>query len=86
MKFGRLQLNLTDHQKYMMSFVMVDSKGLHLLNAFPDIIMVDTMGKNQREEIPGGKDSRGKIIISRRIFIPNQLVLMFQWVVSAVDP
>ena len=40
--FGRVVLDLTDEQKYMMSFTCVNPKELYLSEIFPDVIMIDT--------------------------------------------
>ena len=43
--FGRVAMDLTKEQKYMMSFAWVNPKELFLLEAFPEVIMVDTTEK-----------------------------------------
>ena len=43
--FGRNALSLTGNEKYMMSFAWVNPKELVLLEAFPEVIMIDTTEK-----------------------------------------
>ena len=78
--FRRTSLNLKE-QKYMMSFVWVNPDELSLLEAFPEVIMIDTTEKTNNEKIPlltaGGKDTNGKISIFLRVFMPNQQSWMF---------
>ena len=45
MESSRLALNLTSNQKYMMSLVWLILTELHLLDAFPGVIIVDTAEK-----------------------------------------
>ena len=42
---GRLAMNLQQEQKYMMSFAWVNPKELYILDAFPEVIMIDTTEK-----------------------------------------
>ena len=75
-------MDLTEEQKYMMSFAWVNPKELFLLEAFPEVIMVDTTEKTNNEKIPlltaGGKDSNGNMFIFLRVFMPNQQSWMFR--------
>ena len=45
--FGRNAMGLTSEQKYMMSFAWANPKELVLLEAFPEVIMIDTTEKNK---------------------------------------
>jgi len=82
MDFSRIAMNLQDKQKYMMSFAWVNPKELYILDAFPEVIMIDTIEKTNNEKRPlltaGGKDSNGNMFIFLRVFMPNQQSLMFQ--------
>ena len=88
--FGRVALDLSDDQKYMMSFAWVNPKELYLLEAFPEVIMIDTTEKTNNEKRPlltaAGKDSNGNMFIFLRVFMPNQQSWMFRWVFSVVFP
>ena len=88
--FGRVAMDLKDEQKYMMSFAWVNPKELYLLEAFPEVIMVDTTEKTNNEKRPlltaGGKDSNGNMFIFLRVFMPNQQSWMFRWIFSVVFP
>ena len=83
-------MNLTGEQKYMMSFAWVNPKELVLLEAFPEVIMIDTTEKTNNEKRPlltaGGKDSNGNMFIFLRVFMPNQQSWMFRWIFSVVFP
>ena len=74
----------------MMSFAWVNPKELYLLEAFPEVVMIDTTEKTNNEKQPlltaGGKDSNGKMFIFLRVFMPNQQSWMFRWVLSVVFP
>ena len=74
--FGWVAMNLKEEQKYMMSFAWVNPKELYLLEAFPEVIMVDTTEKTNNEKRPlltvGDKDSNGNMFIFLRVFMPNQ--------------
>ena len=74
--FGWVAMNLREEQKYMMSFAWVNPKELYLLEAFPEVIMVDTTEKTNNEKRPlltvGDKDSNGNMFIFLRVFMPNQ--------------
>ena len=50
--FGRVAMDLKEEQKYMMSFAWVNPKELYLLEAFPEVIMVDTTEKTNNEKRP----------------------------------
>ena len=72
-----------------MSFVCwVNSDELSLIEAFPEVIMVDTTEKINNKNRPlltvGDKDSNGKIIIFLKCFMPNQQSWMFRWILSVV--
>ena len=88
--FGRIAMDLKHEQKYMMSFAWVNPKELYLLDAFPEVIMVDTTEKTNNEKRPlltaGGKDSNGNMFIFLRVFMPNQQSWMFRWIFSVVFP
>ena len=88
--FGLVAMNLKEEQKYMMSFVWVNPKELYLLEAFPDVIMVDTTEKTNNEKrlllTAGGKDSNGNMFIFLCVFMPNQQSWMFRWIFSVVFP
>ena len=88
--FGRVAMELKQEQKYMMSFAWVNPKELYLLEAFPEVIFVDTTEKTNNEKRPlltaGGKDSNGKMFIFLRVFMPNQQSWMFRWIFSVVFP
>ena len=57
-----------------MSFDWVNPKELYLLEAFPEVIMIDTTEKNNNERRPlliaGGKDSNGKMLYSFESLCP----------------
>ena len=40
--FGRIAMALNDDQKYMMAFAWINPKELFIMEAFPEVIMVDT--------------------------------------------
>ena len=88
--FGRIAMSLNDNQKYMMAFAWINPKELFILEAFPEVIMVDTTEKTNNEKRPlltaGGKDSNGNMFIFLRVFMPNQQSWMFRWVFSVVFP
>ena len=88
--YGRIAMNLQDEQKYMMSFAWVNPKELYILDAFPEVIMIDTTEKTNNEKRPlltaGAKDSNGNMFIFLRVFMPNQQSWMFRWVFSVVFP
>ena len=88
--FGRNALSLTGNEKYMMSFAWVNPKELVLLEAFPEVIMIDTTEKTNNEKRPlltaGGKDSNGNMFLFLRVFMPNQQSWMFRWIFSVVFP
>ena len=50
--FGRVALGLLEDQKYMMSFAWINPKELYILEAFPEVIMVDTTEKTNNEKRP----------------------------------
>ena len=66
-RIGQSAKNLEDKQNYMMGFAWVIPSELRLLEAFPNVIMVDTVEKTNNEKRPlltvGGKDSNGKMFI-----------------------
>ena len=74
----------------MMSFTWVNPKESYILDAFPEVIMIDTIVKTNNEKRPlltaGAKDSNGNMFIFLRVFMPNQQTLMFRWVFSVVFP
>ena len=74
--FGRIAMSLNNDQKYMMAFAWINPKGLYLLEAFPEVIVIDTTEKtiNEKRLLPtaGGKDSNGSMFIFLRVFVPNQ--------------
>ena len=76
MDFGRVAMNLQEEQKYMMSFAWLNPKELHLLEVFPEVIMVDTTEKTNNEKRPlltaGWKYSNGNTFVFLRVFMPNQ--------------
>ena len=88
--FGRIAVSLNNDQKYVMAFAWINPKGLYLLEAFPEVIMIDTTEKTNNEKRPlltaGGKDSNGSMFIFLRVFMPNQQSWMFRWVFSVVFP
>ena len=88
--YGRIAMSLNQDQKYMMAFAWVNPKELYLLQAFPEVIMIDTTEKTNNEKRPlltaGGKDSNGNMFIFLRVFMPNQQSWMFRWVFSVVFP
>ena len=59
-----------------MPFAWVDPKVLHLLEAFPVVIMIDTTEKINNEDMPllanGGIDSNRNIFIFLKVSMPNQ--------------
>ena len=65
--FGRNAMCLTGEQKYMMSFAWVNPKERVLLEAFPEVIMIDTTEKTNNEKrsllATGGKDSNVNMFI-----------------------
>ena len=83
-------MNLKEEQKHMMPFARINPKELYLLEAFPEVIMVDTTEQTNNEKRPlltaGWKDSNGTIFIILRIFMPNQKSWMFWWIFSVVLP
>ena len=72
---GKTSLNLNQEQKYMMSFAWVNPDEVSLLEAFPEVIMIDTTEKTNNEKrsllTASGKDSNGKMFIFLRVFMPN---------------
>ena len=88
--FGRVPMSLNNDQKYMMAFAWVNPKELFILEAFPEVVMVDTTKKTNNEKrpllIPGGIDSNGNMIIFLRVFMPNNQSWMFRWVFSVLFP
>ena len=66
-KFGRVAIDLTEEQKYMISFASVNPKELYLLEAFPEVIMVEIAEKINNGKRPlltvGGIDSNGNMFI-----------------------
>ena len=86
-RVGRSAKNLQDNQN-MMGFAWVIPSELRLFEAFPNVIMVDTVKKTNNEKRPlltvGGKDSNGKMFI--RCFMPNQQSWMFRWIFSVAMP
>ena len=46
--FGRNAMSLTCEQKHMMSFAWVNPKELVLLEAFPEVIMINTTKKKKQ--------------------------------------
>ena len=74
--FGRIAISLNEDQKYMMSFAWINPKELYLLEAFPEVIIIDTTEKTNNEKRPlltaGGKDSNGNMFIFLQVFMPNQ--------------
>ena len=88
--FGRVAMDLQKEQKYMMSFAWVNPKEIYLLEAFPEVVMIDTTEKTNNEKRPlltaGGKDSHGNMFIFLRVFMPNQQSWMFRWIFSVVFP
>ena len=71
-----------------MGFAWVIPSELRLFEAFPNVIMVDTVEKTNNKERPlltvGGKDFNGKIFIFLRCFMPNQQSWIFRWIFSVV--
>ena len=59
----------------MMAFAWINPKELYLLEAFPEVRMIDTTEKTYNEKRPllmaGGKDSNGNMLIFLRVFMPN---------------
>ena len=88
--YGRIAMNLQNEQKYMMSFAWVNPKELFILDAFPEVIMIDTTEKTNNEKRPlltaGAKDSNGNMFFFFRVFMPNHQSWMFRWVFSVVFP
>ena len=88
--FGRVASGMDSHQKYMMGFAWLIPAEIHLLEAFPHVIMIDTTEKTNNEKRPlltaGGKDSNGNCFIFLRCFMPNQQAWMFRWILSVVFP
>ena len=80
--FGRNVMNLTGEKKYMMSFAWVNPKELVLLEAFPEVIIIETTEKTNNEKRPlltaGGKDLNGNMFIFLRVFMLNQQSWMFR--------
>ena len=74
----------------MMGFAWVIPDELKLLEAFPQVVYIDTTEKTNNEKRPlltlGAKDSNGKVFIFLRVFMPNQQSWMFRWVLSVVFP
>ena len=64
--FGRVASGMDSHQKYMMGFAWLIPAEIHLLEAFPHVIMIDTTEKTNNEKRPlltaGGKDSNGNFL------------------------
>ena len=50
--FGRVAISLKNDQKYMMAFAWINLKELHILEAFPQVIIVDTTEKTNNEKRP----------------------------------
>ena len=88
--YGRIAMNLQQEQKYMMSFAWVNPKEVYILDAFPEVIMIDTTEKTNNEKrqllTACAKDSNGNMFIFLRVFMPNQQSWMFRWVFSVVFP
>ena len=88
--YGRITMNLQQEQKYLMSFTWVNPKELYILDAFPEVIMIDTTEKTNNEKrqllTAGAKYSNGNMFIFFRVFMPNQQSWMFIWVFSVVSP
>ena len=59
----RNAMNLYGHQRYMMSFAHANPKVSYLLEAFPEVVIIDTTEKKNNEKKPlltvGGKDLNG---------------------------
>ena len=50
--YGRIAMSFNEDQKYMMAFVWVNPKELYLLQAFPEVIMIDTTDKTINKKRP----------------------------------
>ena len=76
--FGRIAMSLNNDQKYMIAFAWINPKELYLLEAFPEVIMIDTTEKSNNERRPlltaGGNDLNGIMFLFLRVFMPNQKV------------
>ena len=74
--FGRVVINLIEEKKYMMSFAWSNPNELSLLEAFPEVITVDTTIKINDEKRPsltiGRKYSNGHIFIFSHLGMPNK--------------
>ena len=74
--FGRIAHGLQSDHKYMMGFAWVIPDELKLLEAFPQVVYIDTTEKTNNEKTPlltlGAKNSNSKVFIFLRMFMPNQ--------------
>ena len=87
-RIGRSAKNLEENQNYMMGFVWVIPSELRLFEAFPNVIMVNTVEKNNNKKRPwltvGGKDSNGKMFFFFAVHYAYQQSWMFRWIFSVV--
>jgi hypothetical protein len=87
---SRVAVNARDDQDVLLALVWVLPQMKQLFRAYPEVIFVDGTHKTNYERRPlvtmGVKDSKGKMQIILRAFVPNERAWLFRWLFQVATP
>jgi MULE transposase domain len=87
---SRVAVNATDEQDVLLAIVWVLPNSKQLFRAYPEVVFIDGTHKTNYENRPlvtmGVKDSKGKMQIILRAFVPNERAWLFRWLFQVATP
>lgn len=87
---SRVSVNASDNQDVMLAIVWVLPKSKQLFRAYPEVLFIDGTHKTNYENRPlvtmGVKDSKGRMQIILRAFVPNERAWLFRWLFQVATP
>jgi hypothetical protein len=87
---SRVAVNASDEQDVLLAIVWVLPNSKQLFRAYPEVVFIDGTHKTNYENRPlvtmGVKDSKGKMQIVLRAFVPNERAWLFRWLFQVATP
>lgn len=87
---SRVAVNASDDQDVLLALVWVLPEMKQLFRAYPEVLFIDGTHKTNYEGRPlitmGVKNSKGKMQIILRAFVPNERAWLFRWLFQVATP
>ena len=87
---SRVSVNASDNQDVLLAIVWVLPNSKQLFRAYPEVLFIDGTHKTNYENRPlvtmGVKDSKGKMQVILRAFVPNERAWLFRWLFQVATP